>query len=100
MKKFYIYSILFSVFFGSMAFSCEDKEDISKNCTDELGKLAEVYSVKANAFFANQSRTNCNEMKTAATNFFNKAKECNDVNMIQMAEQNLEVIKTWDCNSL
>ncbi|MBB6612412.1 hypothetical protein H7F15_15300 [Pontibacter sp. Tf4] len=100
MKHLNSFLLLLVALFCSVALtSClgDDDEDKGKSCMEELNALAKVNYEKTLAFSNDPTPENCEAMKKTATDFFNKAKQCGDANMIQAAEENLNAIKDWDC---
>ena len=101
MKKFNFLSLLFVVLFSSIALtSClgDDDDEKEENCYEELQRLGEIANEKAMAFSNNMTSSTCSAWKTAATNFYNKAKQCGDADMISAAEHGLEVTEMLDCS--
>ena len=103
MKKFNALLLLFVALFCSVALtSClgDDEKDTEQSCLQELNKLAQLNYTTTKAFADNPTTANCNAMKKTATDFFNKAKQCGDADMIYAAEVNLEAVNDWNCNEL
>ncbi|MBC5772573.1 hypothetical protein H8S95_00725 [Pontibacter sp. KCTC 32443] len=100
MKNLNLCLLLFVAIFSSVVLtSCSDEEE-GKSCMEELNDLAQLNYNKVLAFSNDPTPENCNAMKKTATDFFNKAKECGDADMIYAAEENLRAIEDWDCDNL
>ncbi|MBB6612413.1 hypothetical protein H7F15_15305 [Pontibacter sp. Tf4] len=102
MKNFNALLLLFVALFCTVTFtSClGDDEDDEKSCYDELQRLSQIANEKAQALSTNMTTANCNAFKEAAINFYNKAKECGDKNMIESAERSKAMTEALDCSDL
>lgn len=102
MKKLNTLLLLFVALFCSVTFtSClgDDEED-EESCYDELQRLSQIANEKAQILSTNMTTANCNAFKEAAINFYNKARECGDKDMIALAEQSIATTEAMNCSDL
>ena len=77
-------SVFFLILLSIPAFviSCQEDDSTSTssgNCYDELAELSQILSEKSQAFSANQTRSNCNALRTAALDQLDALDDCTEL---------------------